>query len=386
MQIKRYFIPENMDRSTLEDCGRAEFVEKLLLFISMIQFCRFRKRTYKNDDFIPLKAHILGAYIRPNDVKRVRAELIERGIMECDWERLYGRKCFGHRYTPEYRGRKLVSIVAEYPKGEPDKTAEGLSGPHAYIRQNLERVTIEPAAADLIPSAEADRQNYRRIAYDLISDEAWFFATDKNTGRVFHNVSNCPTALRPCLRLDGRELVEVDIRNCQPMLLGSLYSDRQSAEAKRYNDIVQRGGFYEFMQEHTGYNRDEAKEKFLSFAFGEVRFAESSKFGQAFSANFPQLRTTMDGVKSGDYRNMSALTQKLEADLVINTVVPMCEREGVPVLTIHDSLMMFPEHAGDVQEMIKSECQRLYKLSPCLKIKAGQGLNRSREKDADYIN
>ena len=374
MQIKRYFIPDNIDLAALKDSGRPEYVEKLLFLMSTIQFCLFKNRRYKIDDFIPLSFDILGEYIRGNDITRVRKELIERGIIECDWERLYWRKCFGHRYAPEYRGRKLVSIVAEYPKGKPD-TAEGLTGPHAFIRQNLERVTIDPAAADLIPCVEADRQSYRRIAYDLISDETWFFSSDKNTGRVFHNVSNCPKELRPYLRLDGRGLVEVDIRNCQPMLLGSLYSDRHSAEAKRYNEIVEGGNFYEFMQDQTGYSRDEAKDRFLSFAFGEVRFAESSKFGQAFSGIFPQLRAAMDGVKCGDYVKMSALTQKLEADLVINTVVPMCERERIPVLTIHDSLMMFPEYAGDVQEMIKTECQRLYNLSPCLKIKAGQGLN-----------
>jgi hypothetical protein len=265
-------------------------------------------------------------------------------------------------------------VKAAYPKKCADKV-EVLSKPQEYIRRNLKKVTIEPAAKEMIDGnySEAQRElndtyNYRLTAYHLISDGALFFGDDEKTGRVFHNVANCPREMRPYLRLDGREMVEIDISNSQPMLLACLYSDAHSAEAKRYRETVESGKFYEVLQAYTGYSREEAKKEFLRFAF--FRAERVTRLGEAFKSLFPELRAIMDEIKYGNHRKLSILLQKLEADLVINSVVPICEQKGIPVLTIHDSLMVFPEHTVAVEAMLKAECQRLYNLCPCLKTKA----------------
>jgi hypothetical protein len=374
MRVKRYFVPNNLDPEDLRKCGRRpEYVEKLLFFISTIHFRRVTNKTLNPNDWIPLDSRILAECIGKDFVAPVRKDLIKRGIIECDgsWQRNVA--CMGHRLTEKYRGAKMITIKARYPK-ESKKEEEIMTKAQEYIRRNLEKVTIEPQAlANLeksYPVAVRDlnqKYNHALASYFLIHDQNWFFATDRKTGRVYHNVANCPKEMRAHLRLDGRELVEVDISNCQPMLLHYLYEDKTSAEAVRYKKIAEEGIFYEVVAAVAGQTRDDAKGQFLTFAFGQIH--HSNKLGRAFSTLFQELRAIMDGIKMGNYRKMAILLQKLEAELMINTVVPILEKRGMPVLTVHDSLMVFPEHAGQVQEIIKAECQRLYNLCPRLKTK-----------------
>ncbi len=367
MKITAFFLPKNLDVEAIRTAYRAEYAEKLLFFISCIHFCKVTRGDLAFDAFIGLKAEILGKFIRLGDVKKVKEELLKRGIIETDNQYLVGKKCIGYRLTDQYRSEKVCRVPALYPK-EQDISLAQLQDMEQYIKTNLERVTIEPEALEILDAdskKSVGAYTYGFISYHFIRDKNWFFATDPKTGRVFHNVANLNKELRPFLRLDGHKLIEVDISNCQPMLLYSFYDDKKSAEAIRYKAIVESGKFYEVIQAVTTQERQTTKKRFMSFAFGEPH--HKNKVSKAFNILFPELGKIINSIKADDYTALAIALQKLEADLVIKAVVPLCKKMAIPVLTVHDSILTFPEHREIVSKLIKQQCEALYGLTPMLK-------------------
>lgn len=374
MNITNFYLPRNLDYQSLRDEYRLEYAEKLLFFISSIHFRRVTSGDLPPDGFVQLGSRFLGGFIRLNDVKRVKEDLIKWGIIETDNHYIKGEKCIGFRLTEQYRREKVHCVPALYPKTksvdlETEETKQlKESEIMKYLEDNLKKLTIEPQALKLLENEfnkSVESYNYGFISYHLIKDKNWFFSADKNTGRVFHNVANLSKELRPFLRYGGASLAEVDVSNCQPMLLFSLYQGEQSAESERYKDIVENGRFYEAIQAITGQDRKTTKKRFMSFAFGKVEF--ENKVSKAFNILFPELARKINELKAADYKQLSNTLQKLEADLIIQAVIPLCAAKKIPVVTIHDSILTLPKFRGEVAAMIKAECERLYKLTPTLK-------------------
>jgi hypothetical protein len=407
MNIKRFFLPTNLPIAEMrQKSRRPEYLEKMFFLISTIHFFRVIDKTLKKDSFIQLKATFLGKLIGRNFIAKVKGDLIGMGIIETDGQWIIGEKSIGYRLTAAYRNEKIFVLAARFAKvveyrnsmlcGAPKE--ENMDESELYIWDTLQRITIdEEALADIERTYNAEIEelrerskvtkskkelqrierarieavnshNFSVISYGMIKDGNLFWAKDRFAGRIFNNAANCPKGMRAHFRLDGRLLAECDISNCQPTLMYWLYKDKDSAEARRYKAIVESGAFYEAIMDEAGLDRDETKLKFMSFAFGDPR--HENKVSRAFKALFPELLAVINKEKQGGFSAFPIKLQKVEADLMIQTVVPLCKTKGIPILTVHDSAMTFPEFASEVAGMIQRECERLYGVVPNVSQKA----------------
>ncbi|MEI8234256.1 MAG: hypothetical protein WCH57_06180 [Verrucomicrobiota bacterium] len=358
--MNKLYYPSNLDLAAF-DLFRVEYRYKLLFFISTIHFARVtNKGLYKSDnDYVRVNSNIIGRFIRKNDVKRVKDDLFKMGIIETDNVRIYKKKSFGFRFTEQYRGQKVTTMKNPYPKqaSSPELTKQT----HAYLFKNLQTVTIEPAAYDFINDSyreDVKKYNCNLISSDFIAEKEWFFSTDKNTGRVFNNITNLGRDLRKFLRLDGQPVFEVDVANCQPLLLHSVYENKETAEAKRYLRLVESGKFYELLQTLTGEeDRSKIKKQFLTFLFSKER--DLAKWALSieneFAQQFPELTAIISAMRKRDKDALWKKLQTLEASIIIGKVVPKCEALGLKVLTIHDSLLTHEEDKKTVKSLIKKE-------------------------------
>lgn len=356
--MKKLYYPSNLDLA-LFDAYRVEYRFKLLFFISTIHFSRVtNKCLYKSDnDYILINSKVIGRSIRNNDVKRVKTDLIKLGIIETDGKWRKGKKSLGFRFTPQYRGQKVATLANSFPK-QPEITNTTKEG-HAYLFQNLQKVTIEPAAYDFINEEyreAVNKYNCNWISSDFIADKEWFFSSDKNTGRVFNNITNLSRDLRKFLRLDGKPVFEVDVANSQPLLLYASYENKTGAEAQRYLQIVESGKFYELLQALTGEDdRKKIKVQFLTFLFSEEKDLAKWKLPieNAFAREFPELTAIIAAMRKADKDALWKKLQSLEASLIIGKVVPKCQALGLRVLTIHDSLLTLEEDVKTVKALIE---------------------------------
>ena len=71
-----------------------------------------------------------------------------------------------------------------------------------------------------------------------------------------------------------------------------------------------------------------------------------------FAKEFPTVWETIRAIKKEDYKRLSHQMLRLESEIVINRAVRQCAIEGIWVVTIHDCLVTYPEHAERVSQIM----------------------------------
>jgi hypothetical protein len=229
-----------------------------------------------------------------------------------------------------------------------------------------------------IPYESVYEEDYYFRSVEFIRKRDWNFSFDEKTGRVFNNITNFPSILRPYILLDGQPIVEIDVANCQPLLLLTLYDDEPERQA--YQDAVQGGKFYEMLNQklekpYPKELRDDLKKAvFTGIFFGKV-YPNPPKIALAFEKLFPVLSQKIVAVKRLDHTQLAILLQRTEADLIIGNVVGLIARHSrIPVLTVHDSVITLPEHVeydephfGRLRAFALFPCQKFlnFFVRPC---------------------
>jgi hypothetical protein len=169
------------------------------------------------------------------------------------------------------------------------------------------------------------------------------------------------------------------------------FSGKLPFDLERYLGLCQRGELYDFLIWKSGWKgtRSEWKGRvWFRFLYGKPigpnwepgpRFLASRKqdgltdqeiqqavvgiktLAAAFRQEFPSVNRWINGKKKGDKGGLARAMQKLESKIVIGGVVGELARvrPDVPFLTIHDALLVLPEHAGYVSWLLMREYGRL---------------------------
>jgi hypothetical protein len=152
-------------------------------------------------------------------------------IIECDGEYRIDEKCLGYRLQDEYRERKLTPVqlldrilMAKVQRALGEKNSAGRLPVHGHLERFLRQLTIDQTlAARLLGGRQSRRKRHARDSVAMI--EARRFRLEPDVyGRVHTNITNLWSPLRKALRWKGRELAELDIANCQPLILGLMAS------------------------------------------------------------------------------------------------------------------------------------------------------------------
>ena len=389
----RIFVPQCLDLSLFDEFN-ATYRKTLFRTISTLfqrHSTKVHDTKFNKDSFIPMARRSLTKISGLRNVKRNRDDLISLGIIEvCDLEKGdFGNYLLGYRFTPAYRDEPVINIM---PKKERENlldeskkqidiimSKKQFDPNEEYLRGCLKNVTIDEEAAltylDYLYNQEKSIATHARnctyVNIQVISDGKFYFSQSSKTGRVFTPVCNLKSDFRQFLKYEGRELVDIDISNCQPLLLYVLYKDKTTNEAIAFKELVSSGQFNERISELCGIvlENPEDRKKFKVALLTQL-FMENYKRGKyldLFFAAFPELAIEIKKVKAKDYRNIAILLQNLEADLIIQGVIGICREKNIPALTIHDSILTLPEYKDEVSFIIIDECQKMYDVKPNLK-------------------
>ena len=117
----------------------------------------------------------------------------------------------------------------------------------------------------------------------------------------------------------------------------------------RYLKLCEEGRFYDELMSLDDNQTD--RETFKKQVFTQVFYGKNCYEGRLtrlFAQEFPTVWETIRTIKKEDYRRLSHHMLRLESEVVINRAVRQCALEGIWVVTIHDCLVTYPEHAGRV--------------------------------------
>jgi hypothetical protein len=176
----------------------------------------------------------------------------------------------------------------------------------------------------------------------------------KNTGRLFHTLTNMPREQRKHLKhVDNIRLCELDGKNAQLVMLAHQFNDDEV-----FKDAVFSGDFYPILAHEMDMDisedqkRTEFKRKFFnSILFNENRLVvANSKYGKAFRKLFPITFHHLIEMQSETSR--ATELQRTESNLFINNITKDIVKCGLFVIPIHDALIINMDDIESVQKII----------------------------------
>jgi hypothetical protein len=223
---------------------------------------------------------------------------------------------------------------------------------YRYLYKQLKYTTVDDVAF-------SDANIYCARLMNLIQDKDFYLYLDAY-GRVHTNLTNLKKIHRKHLKFKGESLIQVDIKNSQPLFLNVLLKKavndgliKDAPDVHEYQKLTEAGKFYDECAEILNIKND--KNQLKNFLFRYVFFGR--RMSRKFAARFPSVAKVVRFYKRKNYCNLARELQRAEAhimyDLICNRI--MKERPEVCLLTIHDCIMTQSNYAEWVASVIMEE-------------------------------
>ncbi len=256
-----------------------------------------------------------------------------------------------------------------------------------------------------------DWQKRFKAIYSIqkFANQDFYYVVDDNVGRFHSNLTNIKSELRNFITYDGRKLVNVDIKNSQPLLSTLLfnkdfYSEKgqiiniynipssikflsnnyhsfsatlimlvetlQLSDSERVNEyiaMVNSGEFYKEISDllfpNMAFNKKSMKQLIFTIFFSSNRFIgqPEAKDKKVFSKILPDIYNVFKSIKMRDYKSLAHILQRIESIIIIENVVKRIsdEKPDLPIFTIHDSVAATIGNEEYVASIIQKEVLKL---------------------------
>jgi hypothetical protein len=348
-----------------------------------------------------------------------RLVIIERSGYAC-----IGKTSYKYRFTLAYRTKyirlpsKNLNLIRRNAKlGTTMKKRNSKKYPDQ--NQFLRGMTIEKESLEFIKSfTDEEKYNYSVSSITRIRASDIFFIIDDTARRYHSNLTNLPKELRQFIRINGKSLVNLDTKNCQPylsililnnpgkvakfahsqhlrMVLESL-EVKQTEDVSRYISLVKNGQIYEYLLENFkqyGLNiqtRDDVKKLVLQILFD--RNNHSSCARKIFDFLFPEVSRVFSlvrGVEKGthfeSFKRFSILLQRIESYIILDKIILRINREypGQIAVTIHDSIMTEnePSQIERIRKIMIEEFTKVIGVEPKIKVEVEVEVEGKKEEE-----
>jgi hypothetical protein len=251
-------------------------------------------------------------------------------------------------------------------------------------------------------------KRYRAVqAINKIADKKFYYNVDNNIGRFHSNLTNLNKELRNFITYKGQQLVNVDIKNSQPLLstllldtefynpnslcnittipgykllLSNTYYSYTSTtimvvktlkqsynqDINTYIEFVNSGSFYQkiftLLYPDEPFEKDKVKTMIFMIFFSNNRYMgqPEAEPKRRFKQMFPLTYEVFRILKLCDHTALSRILQRIESNLMIQNIVPRISREkpDLPIFTIHDSVVTTVGNENYVAAVIREEIKK----------------------------
>lgn len=366
-------------------------------FVSLI-LTKLSRRDVDERGNVRLMAKHLRSVMNYDNYSAVVDALVERGAVERT-SYVAGERSYGYSLADRYRNDKHVRIPAtdsrligrleSFHAEAEDKRRSRMLPVHFALERLQWRLGIDSGLAREILTALPPASNPFDVQGILIADivNRQFRMNVGRYGRVANNVTSMKRELRAALRVGSYQLQHVDIRCCQPGLIGraarqadrqgkgqgdrgqqqSIYDAGNTTPSKSdlddYCRLVQAGTFYDVMldklktQSCLSFTRDELKRRFLADVIAKRKANDSgaeypSQIEDCFRDSFPSVYQFIRSINRDGWQHANLIRelQRMESTLVIETVAAdiMARHPRLFIQTLHDAIYTTPRGIPDV--------------------------------------
>ena len=301
-----------------------------------------------------------------------------------------GHQAYGYRFKDKaYREATFRKVQVTNPKilNRLEKAKNIRYPVQRWLIRNLEQVEIADIAEGVLQAAarrsfiEKGRKGTIRGRIDAyreqvrwIQDKSWHYRFDLRNRRMYSNVANLVRELRAYLRVGGSPLVEIDIKNSQPLFIGLVARDA-GVDCEKYLRLCEKD-LYQHLADQGGFTRQQVKEQLMKTALFSSNYAAAQKLPvkRLFDKLFPEMAEFIREQKKGEKTKgdkpegkFAIKAQYEESRFIIYSVCERIRKEKPDcwVGTVHDSVLTLPESVEYVISVMRDEFARLG-LSPRL--------------------
>lgn len=277
---------------------------------------------------------------------------------------------------------------------------------HHHLWKWVQKVTVEGE-----PPTRLGENT--RLTFDMIRKRDYWSATRCRYGRFHTILTTCKKELRDAWRINGEPLVELDIRNCQPLLLAwfvyfvagkeliinkqikylTKNSNQSNSNNLMYTPYVlqsdtlklpnplpprdlrpedaflmlnhcENACFYDVFFEKafpgcqlTDTQYQSSKQQILTEFYDdwEQRRTRKMIFVDVLEQSFPTAFRVCEKVKASGFEELARLMQRLESFVIIENVCQrlMDQHPAIPIITVHDALFTTEQHVPRVRDVIR---------------------------------
>jgi hypothetical protein len=436
-------IPSSIDLEAFLEKHPPKFKYKIDDFYHIIEYLAKgmdQEDLDNNAGFINMSSKVLQKSI--HNYKQYLNHLLEHRLIRTDMKYIVGEKCFGYLiqgYSSHKTSVKEIRVqnfvmIKNRAKELNDKKVKlkKTEKKYPYLTKWFNpKLIIDVDKAtnkvdELFPEQKGGIKGTKRgkpsiwnkrfkAIYSIhkFSKQEFYYSVDDNVGRFHSNLTNIKKEVRNYITYDGQKLVNIDIKNSQPLISTILFDVnfyQQNSEhinifniptslpllsnnnksylstiimlvktlqksdnekVKEYIDMVNTGCFYEKINEKLYPEALFVKQKIKEMIF-TVFFSKNSfiKLPQAktkidFRDNFPEIYEIFRQIKVKNHTALAHILQRIESELIIQNVCKRIseERPDLPIFTIHDSVATIVGNEKYVSLIIKEETKRLTGLN-----------------------
>lgn len=441
MDIKYNYIPSNLSLDKLAKKLPTKYnldKDKLGYIISTIIHAGFTCKTLTFDGYIPLYSPLLKKQMY--NYNEAIDFLIQNGVVSKTKSYLAGKDGYSLRYRiePKYSTKiEAIPITNNRFSHSLTRKANSLNKNGDKRLRTCDYLDKWLKSSDLIfdsKQAMLDLDLYKqsvvnsggqisnheimRLSYAIArcSSQDLIMGRDNTSGRYHTVLTGLKSDFRKNFKFKGKQLVQIDIVNCQPYLsqvifkqefwkkgimslhhyksykISTIYSImlQKSSETPVNTEIVEyinqvnSGTFYETFMElviktkSVNLTRKEAKVAMYQVLFSSNKFTGSrpnyprydATLKDLFVKTFPTVSDRFRSIKSKKKEALAILLQNLESYLIIDVCCKRISKENpdCPIFTIHDSISTIPEYVDYVKSIVLEEFEKFVGAKPPLKV------------------
>lgn len=337
-----------------------------LIFLHTLNYKRFTEKDRKKDTSFALHSETLALsqQVALKTWKKVRKAIDDAGVIE--WDKRHKKSkvgkgtCMKYCFSEKWQDVEMERSASPYTIGF---VTWGDSKPHSLDRSSLAK-------------EDAKRRLYIRHEKEVKKGKIWSaskLATLElaienydtrhsigRTGRLTCMANRCHSEVRGALLIDGLPTIELDVANCQPLLLYTLYRSH-CEESQRWKIRAESGKVYELFMGELGIDRDSVKKLMFPFLYGSI--GAEPEIEKVMTKHFPTLLQLINAEKAKHYKALCYGMQKKEAKVIVGL---MSNHKTIPAITVHDAVYVKFSDADEAEKIIREEFECLYGVTPLI--------------------
>jgi len=307
-----------------------------------------------------------------------------------------------HMIEPDYM--PLNAYPVAYTAG-----TEGKINAEAMVVDIQTKEDIELYRGKLKGKPSRTSKRYKALAaIDKIQRGEFYYNIDKTVGRFHSNLTNIKKELRQFVTYGNKKIVNMDIKNCQPLLstlllkstfwkksktiniyqFSGIYKQYGNTSIKynkniqdilhyimlvensksqaskgfqKYIKLVNSGDFYRGISKtiapNTIYDKDKMKVMMFMVFFSSNRFIGQIKAipKKLFKIKFPEVYKVFQLIKKNNHATLPIMLQIIESQIIVERATKRIgmERPNLPIFTIHDSIATIQGEEAYVESVLK---------------------------------